>query len=206
MYKRNEDICKIYDQISDWFDKTRSRELFEESWLDKASSLLSPSASVLDLGCGMGEPIIPYFLKKGYNVTGVDGSKKLLTLAKMRYPEVEFIFSDIRNLKISKKFDLVIAWHSIFHLSREDQRSLFPIVTSCLKNGGVLLFTSGHENGEIWSDNGGENLYHASLDPHEYIAILRDCGFNIIEYQISDNECGGANVWLARLNKGNKDH
>lgn len=152
MYKNKEDICKIYDKISDWFDRTRSRELFEEKWLDKASSFLPENADILDLGCGMGEPIAPYFLDKGYKVTGVDGSMKLLSLAKMRYPEVKFILSDIMDLPISTKFDLIIAWHSIFHLSREKQRLLFSIVASYLKSGGVFLFTSGHQNGEIWSD------------------------------------------------------
>lgn len=194
-----QDVCKIYDQISDWFDKNRSRELLESKWIDKASIFLPENASVLDLGCGMGEPIIPYLLNKSYIVTGVDGSAKLIELARLRYPEVEFILSDMRELNISKKFDLVIAWHSLFHLPKEDQRLMFKAIASYLKKGGVFLFTSGRENGEVWSDNGGEHLYHASFSLDEYDSLLKQAGFSVIEYIQSDSECGDATIWLTSL-------
>lgn len=47
-------------------------------------------------------------------------------------------------------------------------RSGYDIFIQHLNDGGILMFTTGSEAGEIWSDNGGENLYHASLSPDEY--------------------------------------
>ncbi|WP_277592639.1 class I SAM-dependent DNA methyltransferase [Rickettsiales endosymbiont of Stachyamoeba lipophora] len=185
----------------DWFDEHRSRDLFEKAWLDKAIALLSKNPHILDLGCGMGDPIIPYFLEKGCAVTGVDGSAKLIALAKSRHLEVKFIISDMRGLNLAQKFDLVIAWHSFFHLSQDEQRAMFKTFTSHLKSGGALLFTSGTEAGEEWSNNGGENLYHASLSPVEYKEILKQHGFTVIDYKISDPECGYATFWLAKLEK-----
>jgi ubiquinone/menaquinone biosynthesis C-methylase UbiE len=194
-------VYKTYNKIAQWFDEHRSRELFERSWLDKAIALLPKNAEVLDLGCGMGEPIIPYFLSKGMNVTGVDGSEELLKVARDRFPQVELILGDMRNLKLNRKFDLVIAWHSFFHLPQEDQRAMFNVFVDHLNPSGVLLFTSGEEAGEVWSENGGEELYHASLSISEYKDILKEKGFNLIDHKGTDPECGEATVWLARLEK-----
>ncbi len=55
-------VYKSYDKMFKWFDATRSRELFEKPYLDLAISYLKPNAKILDLGCGMGEPIGKYFI------------------------------------------------------------------------------------------------------------------------------------------------
>lgn len=62
----------------------------------------------------------------------------------------------------------------------------------------ALVFTSGEQKGEVLSDNGGEILYHASLDPDEHKILLEKHGFKVIDYKISDPDCEGASVWLAQ--------
>jgi SAM-dependent methyltransferase len=192
-------VYASYDIIADWFDAHRSRELFEKSWLDKAIAQCPKNLQVLDLGCGMGEPIIAYLLKNGCHVTGVDGSSKLISIAKERYPEVEFIIDDMCHLSLKKKFDFILAWNSFFHLAQGDQRNMFKIFRQHLNNGGILMFTTGVEAGEVWSNNGGIDLYHASLSPYEYQELFAQNSFTLIAHTISDSACGGATVWLAKL-------
>ena len=191
-------VYQSYDKITKWFDEHRSRDLFEKNWLDKAIDLLPKAATVLDVGCGMGEPIIPYLIKHECEITGIDGSEKLIDLARRRFPKTKLIVCDMRDLHLNEQFDLVIAWHSLFHLSQENQRGMFKTFASHVNDGGVLLFTTGSEAGEVWSDNGGENLYHASLSPDEYKQLLKSHGFELIEYKVEDENCGEATVWLAR--------
>ena len=74
-------VYKDYEKIADWFDKHRSRELFEKKYLDQVVSYLKPNPKILDLGSGMGEPIAQYFIEQGFKVVGVDGSLQLITLA-----------------------------------------------------------------------------------------------------------------------------
>lgn len=198
MTDNKDNVYKTYEKIADWFDQHRSRELFEKPWLDKAMALLPNGAKVLDLGCGMGEPMIPYFIEKGFEVTGVDGSEKLIVLAKERLPNTKFIVSDMRNLNLDQKFDMVVAWHSFFHLPQDDQRAMFKTFANHLNKDGVLLFTSGTDSCEVYSDNGGENLYHASLSQDEYKYLLTLHGFELIAYTIEDESCGDATVWLAQ--------
>lgn len=191
-------VYESYEKISDWFDTHRSRELFEKPYLDIIISYLKDGAEILDLGCGMGEPIAKYFVDKGFQLTGIDDSKKMIEIAKKRLPQGTFFVGDMRECDLNKKFDCIIAWHSLFHLSQDDQRRMFKIFEKHIENGGILLFTSGPDAGEIWSDNGGISLYHASLSITAYKELLTNHDFELIKNVVEDEECGGATVWVAR--------
>lgn len=194
----DKNILESYSKIAKWFNEHRSRDLFEKSWLDKAISQLSPGAKILDLGCGMGEPIAKYFIEQGFRVTGIDGCKEFIEIAKSNLPNGVFLIGDMRKLSLDSKFDFIIAWNSFFHLGADEQRNMFSIFANHLKSKGVLMFTSGPKAGEVWSDNGGEELYHASLDPDEYKELLEKYGFELIQYKINDENCNGHTVWLAK--------
>lgn len=193
-------VCASYEKIADWFDG-RKDYLYEQAWLDKFLSQLKPTSNILDIGCGMGEPIGKYFIDRNFNVTGIDGCKKFIEMASQRVPKGEFILSDMRELKLTQKFDAIIAWNSLFHLTADDQKNMFKNFVKHLNDGGILMFTTGSEAAEIWSNNGGENLYHASLSPDEYKKLLKEHGFELIDYKIDDKSCNDHTVWLAKWGK-----
>ncbi len=190
-------VCDSYEKIAEWYDKHRSRDMFEKSYLDIAISYLKPGAKVLDLGCGMGEPITKYFIDNGFLITGIDGSQKKIDLARSRFPESVFIVHDMRNIELGEKFDCIIAWDSLFHLPQDDQRAMFQTFKQHLNERSILLFTSGSKAGEIYSDNGGESLYHASLSPDEYKKLLNKHHFELVAHKVEDKDCHGHTVWLA---------
>ena len=76
----------IYRRHAAAFDRQRPRVLSERGWLDRFLALLPDGASVLDLGCGMGEPIARYLIARGCRVTGVDTSQPMLALCRTRFP------------------------------------------------------------------------------------------------------------------------
>jgi len=105
----------------------------------------------------------------------------------------------MRNINLNQKFDAIILWHSLFHLPVKDQSAMFSIFKEHLNDRGMLLFTTGHDVGEVWSDNGGENLYHASLSLEEYKSLLKQHGFELLLHVLQDSACGDATVWMAQL-------
>ncbi|GGE61106.1 methyltransferase family protein [Pedobacter psychrotolerans] len=193
-------VYKVYDQIADWYSKNRSHAIGEKNYLDEPMTFLPSEAEVLDLGCGNGKPMMEYLLQSGLKVTGVDASDKMLELARENFPEENFILEDMRKLKLGRKFNAIIAWHSFFHLPTADQPDMFSVFADHLHDRGILLFTSGTENGEAWGFIGGEDLYHASLDTSSYEALLLGNNFKVLKHQINDQSCGGANVWMAQYN------
>lgn len=192
-------IVSIYQRHAAAYDRQRGRKLMEAHWLDRFLSLLPASPSVLDIGCGMGEPIAAHLIARGCVVTGVDSSESLIALCRERFPQQGWQVADMRALALGRRFDGLIAWDSFFHLRPDDQRRMFPIFRDHAAEGAALLFTSGPSHGEAVGSFEGEPLYHASLDPAEYRALLRENGFAVIEHVVEDPDCGGHTVWLARL-------
>ena len=199
MDNKKHNVFKTYDIIADWFSQNRNSVLMEKAYLDQLIAIVGISGSVLDLGCGTGMPMMDYLINRGMQTTGVDASYHMLAIAKKNLPQNEFIEADMRELALDRKFDAIIAWHSFFHLPAEDQPAMFKIFKDHLKENGILLFTSGKEYGEAWGMNGGQNLFHASLNTDQYRSLLEDQGFQVLVYQEDDPECGDATVWMAQL-------
>ena len=76
--------------------------------------------------------------------------------------------------------------------------SLNGVFEKHIKPGGILAFTSGPKEYEFWSDNGGEMLYHASLNVSEYQSLLAKHYFDVLCYEVKDPNCGDATIWIAR--------
>ena len=200
MDNEKHNVFKTYDIIANWFSKNRNTVLMERAYLDQLIDIVGSDASVLDLGCGTGMPMMSYLINRGIQTTGVDASERMLEIAKNNLPQTVLIKADMRELALDRKFDAIIAWHSFFHLPAEDQPAMFRIFKDHLKENGVLLFTSGKEYGESWGINGGKNLFHASLNRDQYHSLLEAHDFRVLIYKEDDPECGEATVWMAQLN------
>ena len=196
----SKNVFKVYNKIANWFAENRCVDLIEQNYLEALISEIKSNADVLDIGCGTGKPILEYLLNKNLNIIGVDASKETLTIARNNFPTTEFVLEDMRKLALNKKFDAIIAWHSFFHLPAADQPKMFEIFESHINPKGILLFTSGSERGEAWGINGGENLFHASLNTDEYQQLLKKHNFEVLNHIVNDENCGGATVWLAKYN------
>ncbi|MGP4670944.1 class I SAM-dependent DNA methyltransferase [Agrobacterium salinitolerans] len=192
------DVIGLYTEHGADFDRQRGRSLAEKPWLDRFMSLLPKGASILDIGCGSGEPIAGYFIASGYEVTGIDASLPLVELCRKRFPGNLWAVADMRKLALGRRFDGLIAWHSFFHLTVEDQRRMFGIFHQHANDGAALMFTAGPDHGEAIGTFQGRPLYHASLARDEYEILLAAHGFRLLDHVVNDPGCGGATVYLAR--------
>lgn len=198
MVTGSDDIIGLYEEHGRDFDAARDRTLVEKRGLDRFTSLLPANTSILDIGCGSAEPIAQYLIEKGHDVTGVDASPPLINLCRQRFPQNLWVVSDMRKLALGRRFDGLIAWHSLFHLTPQDQREMFRVFGRHANDGAALMFTAGPGRGETIGSFCGKPLYHASLDFEEYEALLGENGFRLVDHRVEDDDCGGATVYLAR--------
>jgi len=195
----SERIVGLYEWHAAEWDRRRGADaVMEKAWLDRFSAFLTPGGTVLDIGCGSGQPISRYLIQRGFRMTGIDSSPALIQLCKQRFPDHDWLVADMRKLAMGRTFDGLIAWDSFFHLSFEDQRRMFRIFRSHAAPGAALMFTSGDTHGEAIGEFEGERLYHASLAPDEYRELLAANGFAVEEFIPDDPSCGRHTVWLAR--------
>jgi SAM-dependent methyltransferase len=181
-----------YDYVAD------RRSVGESAWLDRFGALLSQGASILDIGSGSGEPVARYLIDQGFAVDGVDTSPTLISLCRERFPQRSWHVADMRSLTLNNKFDGLLAWNSLFHLTHDDQRRMFPIFKRHASPGAALMFTSGASHGEAMGSYRDEPLYHASLAPAEYRTLLHSIEFRVVAHSVDDPTCGGHTIWLAQ--------
>jgi len=130
---------QTYHEIADWFDAARNKTLAEKPVLDAVLKHLTDPSSVLDLGCGTGEPIARYLIERGLHLTGVDGAPAMIDVCRRRFPDQDWIEADLSRFETAKRFDCVIAWDSLFHLTCEDQRDLLTRISDWVVPEGYLI-------------------------------------------------------------------
>lgn len=97
---------------------------------------------VLDLACGTGT-ISNLLFDNGYDVTGIDISDEMLTVAGEKcHGDIKLFKGDISNFSLSEKFDYCICLlDSINHLENaESVMSCFDCVFDSLNKNGLFIF------------------------------------------------------------------
>ena len=195
----SERIIDHYErQARAWAEDRRRAGWNDKPWHDRFVAALPKGARVLDLGCGSGVPVAENLVACGLRVTGVDASPTLITLCRERMPKQVWIVADMRSLALDATFDGILAWDSFFHLAPHDQRHMFEVFARHAAERATLMFNAGPARGEPVGTYRGDPLYHASLDPAEYDALLKEIGFEVVAHVAEDPDAGGRTAWLAR--------
>jgi SAM-dependent methyltransferase len=195
-------IRAIYEKYAREWDADRNGVGWNDKrWHDRFLALLNVGAGILDLGCGSGFPVAYNLVQHGFRVTGVDASPTMISLCRERMPDQEWVVADMRNVSFARKFEGILGWDSCFFLEPDEQRRMFEMFAAHACPSCVLMFNTGPQRGEAIGSYRGEPLYHASLGPSEYRALLKQSGFELIDHIVEDPLAGGRTVWLARRAK-----
>lgn len=157
---------------------------FELNMLRELTKKLHKKSKILDLGCGIGAPYDNYFVKKGFDVTGVDFSKKHILMARKNVPKARFIEKDFTKVKFSYSFDAIVSFYAIFHIPRKENPKLFLKINKLLKPNGLILVSLGTGNEEYGEEKnwaGAKVMAWSTYSPEKYKEIIKKAGFNIIK-------------------------
>lgn len=107
-----------------------------------------PESSVIELGCGAGEPVTR-LLSEHHEVIAVDISTESLRLALEAAPGATLMAADLTDLDFPvASADAVIAFYALGHVPPEGHRPLLAKAVSWLRPGGVLLINAPVAAGE----------------------------------------------------------
>ena len=97
--------------------------------------------NVLDLGIGEGQNSIT-LAELGYNVTGVDCSKKALNICRSRCPNIELIEKDIRSFAIkSNTYDLIMSRCVLHFLHKSDVYTIIKNIKNNINPNGLVYIS-----------------------------------------------------------------
>lgn len=141
-------------------------------------------ARILDLCCGTGYTA-RRLTDRGFEVTGLDISKEMLSHARRDAPRARFIQADARSFHLPPIYQAVLStFDSLNHMmTKEELEEVFRNVYRALAPGGLFLFDMNMEKGflEHWAD------YFAIVEEAE-VCILRgayDSRKGIAHYDIT---------------------
>lgn len=145
---------------------------------------------ILDLGCGMGH-YSNYMAQKGFKVTGVDFSSKMIEIAKANFKNIDFIVEDICNIQVlkNKKFDGLVIAYVLQHLSKQEVLNLFKNLNQYLKPDAKILLFLREGDGlveEIEPINDKFKYVINEYSKAEITRILKENGWKNIQLETKD--------------------
>lgn len=187
-------VEKGYDKIARLYHQRRIEKFWKEAPdVDAMMKRLAPQSSILDVGCGSGY-IASILEAKGFRVTGIDLSTKMLELARANAPQSKFIRMNMRRLDFpSESFDGVICLYSIFHVPRRYHLGILRRFRSVLKPKGFLGIHMGWRDWVGTEENwlgGGAPMYWSHYGMEKNSALVRKAKFDIIISKASKQKDG----------------
>lgn len=135
------DMAYVYDMLMG--------EAPYDEWLEFTKTLIKKHETkgnkILDLGSGTGEMSIR-LAKEGYQVTGVDYSDDMLSVAdekaRLAHAPIQWVQQDLKSLSVQDPADAAVSYFDVMNYITEinDLKLVFEHVAKALKPEGIFLF------------------------------------------------------------------
>lgn len=137
-------------------------------------------ATVLDVGCGAGDPISKVLVDEGLEVYGMDASPHMVQAFRHNFPDCPVACEAVEDSSFfNRQFDAIIAWGLLFLLPPATQEVAIQKMALALRSGGKLLFTAPSQQMQ-WKDAITE-MESVSLGAERYSALLAASGLSVVE-------------------------
>jgi SAM-dependent methyltransferase len=185
-YSEYDALARVYNKH--WGNKFLPMAL--SAFEKLARALIPEKAAILDLCCGTGQ-FAQALTERGYRVTGLDGSGKMLQYARKNAPGAEFLLDDARTFSLPSTFHLAVSmFDSLNHvLALEELKAVFSNVHKALLEGGLFLFDLNMEAGYKSDWNGFFSIVendHVCITQNSYSTEDRMARFEATIFRLED--------------------
>lgn len=168
---------------------SHTRMLYVDDLLTRLPN--ASQATVLELGCGAGTPVLETLVTKVSHIFANDISNVQLDFARKRCPEkTTFLPGDMAALEIQAgSLDAVMGFYFILHLPREEQPAMLGRIHGWLKDGGLLALNLGTEDQEeLRGKFFGEEMYWSTFSAEKSKEMICDAGFELLKAEVKTGE------------------
>jgi SAM-dependent methyltransferase len=172
------EIAQSYDQLADQWNSDGFPRDNGIKQHERAIAFAKNRHYALDVGCGSSGRILDLFQSHGFEVEGLDISPRMIELAKRRHPSITFHHADLCEWELPKKYDLISAWDSIWHVPLSEHERVLKKLLNGLSPGGVCIFTMGGLDApsEKVDSAMGPQMYYSVLGIPNTLKLLSNAG------------------------------
>ena len=194
----NKDYMEQAKDFDSFAEQSYPWKFIEKPTLDTIlKTVVKPDTKALDLGSGGGR-IVRYLESLGVspnNIVGIDHSRELVEISKMRSPNANLMVGDITNIEtlggLNWNFDVITSIHVFEHLDLEQLKKCLKTCYDKMEKGGVFVCLVGHPFRYIESSKYNNNYWYKQMTPwgkevshyhkkiSDYITCFIDAGFRI---------------------------
>ena len=116
------------------------------SGFEQWAEALPPGGAVLDVGCGAGQPVAAELVRRGYRITGIDVSPRMLAIARAEVAGAEFLELSATELQAEAQFDGACVWYAFLNMDPIEMRVALARLHRALKPGGAALIADVQSN------------------------------------------------------------
>lgn len=147
-------FSEIYDLALGAFASSIAPQIYN---IYIVESIHNDSRSLLDICCGSGQ-LACYFLQKGFTITGIDLSDRILEIAQRKTednPNAEWIQADAVEFSLDRKFGIAVSTFDSLNLlpDIESLNKCFRCVYDHLVEDGIFIFDINTKIGISTSNN-----------------------------------------------------
>lgn len=132
--------------------------------------------TILDVGCGNGDPMAIINSEGKFDATGVDIYEPYLRKCKSRKIYKKLIKTDVRDLPFQNgEFDVVVSFHVLEHLTKKEGKLMLKKMESIAKKRVVIALPHGHLPQEEFDGN-----THQEHISEWYPKELKKMGYKVV--------------------------
>lgn len=195
-----------YSSFASQYHDTGAERLRHAKWLDPLRRVVGQfpyKPSVLEVGCAEGA-IANYLASMGCDVTAIDFSCDMISLAKQRFPSVDFLCADfIKWMTEGRRYDIVMMLSFLHVLPPPwDRVALKKAADLTAENGLVYLSTTLHTSHESKGlaikvmGNVRRLRYRNYYTKSTLWALINSCGLEVVFYSISEDWRQNGKSWV----------
>lgn len=178
------DIGQKYDKIAKWWHENHVNSSYGLEQIERAIRYCKHKDSALDVGCGSGGRIIRKLIQENFTVYGIDASAEMIAIAQSEHKDINLTNCNIIDWESDQKFDLIIAWDSIFHLPMAMQKPVITKLCRMLKNSGILIYTFGDTIDEHESEWHGDHFPYSSIGINGNLKTIMESGCECLHLEL----------------------
>jgi SAM-dependent methyltransferase len=192
---------RLGERYHDWSHAGSVRLRYVDAVLDR----LAPGSTVVDLGCGPGDPATR-LLSERHTVLGVDISAGQLAIARRLAPRASFVQADLTRFALQPgSVDAVVSFFATGHLPGASHAPFYAEVAGWLRPGGLLVTTAPLVPGDGTEDWLGVPMFFGGIGAAATLAAVGAAGLAVESADEVDEQVDGQVerfLWVTAVSRG----